>query len=160
MYLKKQRVNFQGLCRETNTENRSHLYTTSKMNKKTCKKRICGAFSVSFEYFLLCLLKKRFSNLNRIQYGYSVVFFDCQSRDYVTLDVIIILRIWQIFLDEDKWINGWILSKIFLKLFRFLLKLWKLLLSFLWHNVERDSTGICVNWKIFIGLTQLNPLCS
>lgn len=106
MYLKKQRVNFLGLCRETNTKNKSHLYTTSKMNKKTCKKRIRGAFSVSFEYFLLCLLKKRLSNLNRIQYGYSVVFFDCQSRDYVTLDVIMIPRIWQIFLDEDKWING------------------------------------------------------
>lgn len=36
----------------------------------------------------------------------GVVFFDCQSRDYVTLDVIMIPRIWQIFLDEDKWING------------------------------------------------------
>ena len=76
------------------------------MNKKICEKGIRGAFSVSSEYFLLCLLKKCLTNLNSIQYGYSVVFFDCQSRDYVTLDVIMIPRIWQIFLDEDKWING------------------------------------------------------
>lgn len=83
---------------------------TSIQHQKWIRKHVKKEYVEHFQYPLNTSCSVYWKSVLAILIGFSmaigVVFFDCQSRDYVTLDVIIILRIWQIFLDEDKWING------------------------------------------------------